>query len=74
MKVADAMTVLQNSLHARMGPFTYDESGVVTAESPRKGQRAHRFKGAYHRHHFYVFYDGTVAFLNDEDDRPLWGT
>ena len=55
------------------GPFTYDSYGNVSLKGhPRKGQRAYRFKGSYHRHHFYVFSNDTVLFLNDEDDAALF--
>ena len=72
MQVAKARTFLEESSYAKMGPFTYDESGVVTSDSPKKGKHAHRFKGSYHRHTFYVFENGVVNFINVEDDDPLW--
>ena len=72
MDQAQALGQLQRSSHTKLGPFTFDARGMVATGTYRVGDVALRFKGSYHRHHFYVFPDGEIVFLDDEDDDPLW--
>ncbi len=74
--VEEAKRLLEESKYKGMGPFTYDKIATVEEVFIGAGYRAHRFKGQYHRHHFYVFVDGqhkhSISFKNEEDDEPLF--